>query len=576
LDVKVHHRVDEPRKLEIHSHAVITASQVEAADLAEWSNFQDALQVTYRVPVLIKSTRDPADIPLLTEVCAKSPADARSAIALVELYLSEQKIPEAQKLLEAARAASPDERKLWELSLVAVDQIDDQERVYRSMLAQFPDDAKIAVELAQNLIDQDRPSDAQKVLKPLIAHKQPAIRAAALIELAHCSVAREEPRKALRQLALAHEADAGGFSADAWFLKGQIHESLYEHRLALEAFRQVLEAEESADALEAAARMALAVDRKSEASDFWRRLAVAAEGDPEYLARSADLAIRLGRFGDAFDFASQALIGENEWHPLAHRPMGLAHLHRGEFEQAIRHLSMSDIDTEVLIALVQAQIALGRLADAEKQIARFNAIVPTNESRKTVDWIKSLADRRLSAAPRVIAASSSDSPRSAPLDRAICAEALDARGLWPNQVRRLLNDALNEKDPSATAFGLRAVLRMRRGDLSAAMRDADHALAMNPNDANARHVRGKVRLERGDKNGLTDLELAAQLSARRNARILHDLAWAYAAANRHAEALAAQREAAMLRPEDPVIDEQLTELERATRAHEKAPALPGR
>jgi tetratricopeptide (TPR) repeat protein len=108
------------------------------------------------------------------------------------------------------------------------------------------------------------------------------------------------------------------------------------------------------------------------------------------------------------------------------------------------------------------------------------------------------------------------------------------------------------------------------------MRDAERALAMNPNDANAYHVRGKVLLERGDKKGLNDLEHAASLSARRNARVLHDLASAYAAANRQAEALAAQREAASLRPDDPVISEQLAELVSAAKAQEKAPAHPGR
>lgn len=575
-DLKVHYRADQPRKLEIHSHAVITASRVAVDDLSEWRGFQDALQVTFRVPVQIKVTRNPADIPLLEKACTASPEDARSAIALAELYLMDKKLPQARQLLEKARTATPDERKLWDLSLAAVEQLDDQERVYRLMMLRFPDDPKIAIELAQNLIDQDRPREAQNLLDPLTTHKQPAIRASARVELAHCSMSQEEPRKALRHLAQAAEADGGSLTPDAWFLKGQIHESLEEIKPALESYRRALETEEAADALEAATRMALALNQKSDALGYWRRLAVAAEGDPDALARTADLAIRLGRLDDAFEFANRTLTDKNSMPILAHRPMGLALLHRGQFEEAIQFLNRAEIDPEVLTALVQAQISLGRLSDAERQIARFNAIEPTKESKQTLDWIQSLSARRAALGPKVIAASANESSGTASLELAICAEALDARGLWPNQVSRLLQDALNQPQPAAPAFSLRAVLRMRRGDFADAMRDAERALALNSNDANALHVRGKVRLERGDKDGLADLELAAKLSSRKNAKVMHDLARAYAAANRMSDALSSQREAATLKPDDVAIREQLADIESLTKAQEKAPGGPGR
>ena len=80
-------------------------------------------------------------------------------------------------------AASPTERKIWETRLAAAGDISEQERVYRLMVPHFPDDAKLTIELAQNLLDQERPSDAQEVLTPLLKHADPAIQALALVDL---------------------------------------------------------------------------------------------------------------------------------------------------------------------------------------------------------------------------------------------------------------------------------------------------------------------------------------------------------------------------------------------------------
>ena len=73
-----------------------------------------------------------------------------------------------------------DWRKIWEMRLAAAGDLGEQERIYRLMLPRFPDDAKLTIELGQNLLDQERPADAQEVLTPLLKHADPAIQASAL------------------------------------------------------------------------------------------------------------------------------------------------------------------------------------------------------------------------------------------------------------------------------------------------------------------------------------------------------------------------------------------------------------
>jgi Flp pilus assembly protein TadD len=74
-------------------------------------------------------------------------------------------------------------------------------------------------------------------------------------------------------------------------------------------------------------------------------------------------------------------------------------------------------------------------------------------------------------------------------------------------------------------------------------------------------VRGRIRLERAQAGAIADLERAAQLTGTKDPAVLHDLAAAYLAAGRKAEALPLQREAAKLNPQDRSIREQLREME---------------
>jgi tetratricopeptide (TPR) repeat protein/transglutaminase-like putative cysteine protease len=563
LEVKIEHAADQPRRLTIASRGVLSDGRVMPADFPLWRDYQELVQSSFRVAVAIKPTRESADIAALEAVCAKSPDDIRTMTTLASLYVDQKKHDQAKEILEKACAAAPQDRKLWDLSLSAAESIEDQERLYRLMIARFPGEPKLSIELAQNLLDQERPTDAQEVLEPLVQHPDSHIQCSALIELAHASMAQDEPKKALRHLQAAEKVRADSFTSDTWFLKGQIHEAIREPQAAIDAYRKALNDEEAPDVLEALVRLSIASDSRVEALDYFRRLAVAVGENPEGMAQAAELAARLGRFDDAADLANRARVSKTELHPLAHKPLGLAMFHQSKFTEAVEQLRRAPVDAEALTALVQALVALGRLSDAEAQAERIASVEPTAESRRAVAWIKALSARRIALSPIISAASTDSANQQIAIERAICAEALFLRGLWPDQVDRLLSEAIINKTPIGLPWGLRAQLRVKRGQFAAALRDAELAISLSPNEPNGYHARGRVRAERAQPGALDDLERAAKLSERRDAVILNDLATAYFSAGRKTEAVAAQREAAKLKPDDGEIRDQLREFENA-------------
>jgi Flp pilus assembly protein TadD len=83
-----------------------------------------------------------------------------------------------------------------------------------------------------------------------------------------------------------------------------------------------------------------------------------------------------------------------------------------------------------------------------------------------------------------------------------------------------------------------------------------------------------VRLERGDKEALADLAKAAELSARKDADILHALADALFRAGRVEQALVAQRAAVQLKPKDAEMAEQLAAFEKASQKQQPAEKAP--
>jgi tetratricopeptide (TPR) repeat protein len=116
-----------------------------------------------------------------------------------------------------------------------------------------------------------------------------------------------------------------------------------------------------------------------------------------------------------------------------------------------------------------------------------------------------------------------------------------------------------------SAFAFRGRLALESGKLGRAAADAAKAIALAPQEGAGYFVRGRVRVERGEAGALEDLEKAAELTARKDADVLHALADALFRTGKVDRAVALQREALRLRPRDREIAEQLAVFEKATR-----------
>src|SRR5262249_25158429 len=143
------------------------------------------------------------------------------------------------------------------------------------------------------------------------------------------------------------------------------------------------------------------------------------------------------------------------------------------------------------------------------------------------------------------------------VDACVCAEQAFAEGRPAAEVEALLAKAFVGDVELGPAFGLRALLAVEKGRLTKALTDAEKAVALCPNEGRGYYVRGRVRLERGKEGALADLEKAARLTKRKDGRVLHWLAAAQAEMGQAQEALATQREAAKLAPNDAEVAEQL-------------------
>ncbi|HEY1378844.1 MAG TPA: DUF3857 domain-containing protein, partial [Gemmataceae bacterium] len=351
-----------PHRLELEFDTRVSKTRVEPAEFEEFQTFLDAVQACFRAAIKLKPTDDPADIPLLEAAVRKSPKDAASAEALAELYVGQQKFEDARRVLEKARDARPEVKRLWELSVSAAEGPDEEADLLRAAAERFRDEPKFALALGQNLLEQSKADAARHVFEPLSKHADGQVKCAALLGLAHACLAQEEPKKALRHLKAAEAADAEAFGADGWTLRGQTHEALGQRKEALAAYQKALEHEtDAADVLQALVRLTAATGRRDEALGYLRRLTAAAGDDAEFLAAAADGYARLGRFDDALDLAGRAKDEDGQMPEPAKRAVGLALAHRGEAAKAVELLTGPDPDAVVLTARIQARLLLGDL-----------------------------------------------------------------------------------------------------------------------------------------------------------------------------------------------------------------------
>ncbi len=220
----------------------------------------------------------------------------------------------------------------------------------------------------------------------------------------------------------------------------------------------------------------------------------------------------------------------------------------------------------MLHGLLKAHLALGQLgqalAEAEKVKALAAVAAPLQETQALV---LALGRRRADLLAALKPAPSRASACGQAVDMLVCAERAYQEGSAAARVEALLRASFASGVEVGPAFGLRGLLALERGKLTAALADAERALALFRDDARALYVRGRVRLERGGGAALGDLTRAAALGKRQDALTLHWLAAAEYLAGKRAQALLTQREAVRLRPDDAELRQQLEELERTLR-----------
>jgi tetratricopeptide (TPR) repeat protein/transglutaminase-like putative cysteine protease len=545
----------DPHRLEMEFDTRLTKTRVEPAEFEDFQSFQDGLQACFRATLKLKPTDDAADIPLLEAAVEKSPKDSASAEALGELYVTAKKYEEARRVLQSAREARPEVKRLWEMSVAAADGAEDEEDLLKEMVERFKDEPRFALSLGENLLEQNKAADAVKVYTPLTKNVDGTVKCGAFLGLAKCCLTTEEPKKALRHLKGAEAADKEAFATEGWVLRGQTYEALGQRAEAMEAYQSALEkVEDAADILEPLVRLSIASGKRDEAADYLRRLVAVAQDDPEAFAIAADGYARLGRFEDALELANRAKAPDGQLPEPARRALGLALVTR-EPAKAIELLNGPDPDATVLTARIHARLLVGDLTGAAHDAdASKTSEEPTAELKALAKQVAALVSRRDEIAK------SGDAKLRSSADKFVCAEQLYANLQASGRVNELLAEALADDVPLGPAYGLRAVLAADHGRLTKALPDAEKAIKLTPQDYRGYLARGRVLFERGNSGALPDLQKAVELSKHADAAALHAYAAALAQAGKREEAMAIQREAVRLRPEVADYREQLEEL----------------
>jgi tetratricopeptide (TPR) repeat protein len=558
---------DDPRTLEMTMHTRLEKIHIEPDDFAAFRKFHEDVGKHYRVWLTLKPTHNLGDAPALEALLALTPDDTANAAALAKLYQLNGRSSNARRVLKRALYYHPDEIALAELGVKLAENLEEEEAAYRDLLKKFPDEPKYAVALGSVLVDRGAYDDAGAVLKPLSAKGPATMRALAHFHLARGSLHRERADEAHDHLDEAAQADPDTVAtAGAQMLRGQIEEKRGDLKEAMLAYRQALRLEpEADDALSALVRLSLIAGDKAETLDYLRRYTLAVGADAEGLAQAAEWHLQLDRFEDAFDLASRSR--DRKFTARAQRVLGLVYLHREDYTKAAAHLEKATPDADVLEGLIRANLAQGTLHEAIERADQFEKIDnPSAELRLACVIVKSLESRRdgFLKAAHVPKGKEDDWRRAA--EALVCAEYAQNVRLPSARVESLVEMAFADDVKLGPAFWFRGLLELEKGRLMKAAADAEQAITLSPDDAHGYFVRGRVRLERGvaDK-ALADLERAAKLCERKEPSVLHWLATGLAQAGKMEEALAIQREAIKLKPEDREMQEQLRELEKSVK-----------
>jgi tetratricopeptide (TPR) repeat protein len=555
--VKVTSKPDEPHKIELDFYTRIDETMVAPDDFADFRKFHEQVNKHYRVWLELKPTHEIEDALAMEIWQARNPADSTTAIALAELYLHHDRKEDARRVLDTALVRKPEEAELWEQKVRAADSLADEEQAYRTLVKLFPEEKKYAVSLGSILVQRGQHLEAYKVLEAVAAKGPAGLKAQAHYHLAQSDYERGDLTAALAHLMLAENADADSVTnPQVLRFKGHLLEKLGKTQDAAATYKDVLKQEpESNEALVALVRLTLANKDRQEALTYLRRFTLAVGNDADGLAQAAEFQLRMERYEDAFELASRA--ADKKFDGRTQAVLGLVYLQRGNLEKAVFHLERAPLDSDTAQGLLRGYLAVDHLRDAEDLLPKIDKIEHPSARlvQQSLD-VAALVKYRNDLLGQVAPKEKVDQWRNA-VSHYVCAERALLDGQPGDKVDSMLNEVFAEGIDYGRARSLRGLLNLERGRLGAAYQDGDKALSLNPQDARAYLVRGRVRVERGAADGLADLEKAAQLTQRKDGIVLHWLATALWQANQRDKALATQREAAKLRPDDKLIQEQL-------------------
>ena len=562
--LNVVHDSTTPHRLELHMQMRLDHVRVETKDFSAYQQFQDDVTKAYRVWLNLRPTVDIADAPLLEKnLTDQNHADAHTAKILAKLYLDHERAADARAVLDRAAPQALRDGALWEMRVSAAADVDEEERLYRAMVKQFPEEPKYAVALGSVCVRREDHAEAEKILGPLVKHAQTTVRGAALYQLARSAYRQNDASKALKHLNGALVADSAALATvEALHFKARVHQKLSQNKEAIQTLTMILDADPiERDALESLVRLEAKAGLKEAALDHLRRFTVAAGKDLSSLVRAAELQLELGRHEEAFELASRARdVG---FQAKGQRILGLVHFARQEYGPAVFHLDRCDLDDKALSALIQAHLRLGDLDAAQRRAEMVRRLDKADQELLAREKdVALLTDRRARLLAQWDPPKDQQPAATRVLNRFLCAE----RGLeerWPRaQVESLATTASEEELAFAPLFALRGLLALEKGQVRKASADADAAIKLRADEPRAFLVRGRARLEQGNLTGaLSDLRKATEFSKREDPIVLHWFAAALLEAGRTTEAVETQRLALLLRPNDVELQEQLRRME---------------
>ena len=545
----------DPGTLEVRMHTRIEKIRVERSEFEEFHRFQKGVAKSYRVWLALKPTIDIADAPGIEKRLAeKKYADAQAVKILARLYVDHDRLADARKLLDKALEILPGDHAIWDLRVSAAATVEEEERLYRSAVKQFPGEGRYGVSLGAALVRRGEQAEAQKVLTPLMTDSHPAsVRGPANYQMARSLQKQKKSAAALKHLQAALIAEPAALaSIDALHFKAGVQESLGQLEEAIQTLTTALDADpNSRDTLEFVIRLEMKADLKDAALGHLRRYAVAAAKDASSLVRAAELHLQMNRPEEALDLAKRALdLGAAA---KAERILGLIHFARRDFAKAASHLERSDLDAGALSVLIEAALRTGDLDAARRRAESIPRMEGASKELLAQEKIVSaLAGRR----SRLLADWKVDANQGPAAERIVGKYLCAERGLaerWPSEeIERLVESAAGDKLDFGPMLAVRGWLHLEKGRVRQAIADASAAIKLTPTDSRAYLVRGRARLEQGKvKEALSDLRRATELSGREDATVLHWLAAALLDDGRPTEAIETQRLALLLRPRTP-------------------------